>query len=163
MNTKKLNKFTNTKKVSVCYPYLEEIKYLIKNNASLKAIVDYLSKENVTITSSALSHFIQRYILEEEKRSNTMDILFDQAFYSAKRLVKNLQEHEKNFLQDLVKSFVEEDKIVTIENSKVLFMNFINLDKNKNSCHKFISEYIDDYFSKIECYILIKSEKDNNE
>ncbi len=161
MNTKELEKFTNTKKIPICYPYLEEIRYLINHNASTKAILDYLSEKNVSVSYPALSSFIQNYIVKKEKENSMMDILFDQAFYSAKRMVKNLHTHEKTSLQDLVQSFAEQETILTIDNTKKLFLNFIN--SNQNSCHEFIYDYINDYFSKIECYVLISNEKDNNE
>ena len=76
-------------------------------------------------------------------------------------MVKNLHTHEKTSLQDLVQSFAEQETILTIDNTKKLFLNFIN--SNQNSCHEFIYDYINDYFSKIECYVLISNEKDNNE
>jgi len=66
MNKKILEKYTNTKKVSCLSPYEKEIEYLVKNNATQVAIVNFLKNEkNLVVSRSYVSRYIKRYILKD--------------------------------------------------------------------------------------------------
>jgi len=85
IDIKNLNKYTNTKKSSILFPYIEHIKYLLDNNASQVAIIRYLDEEeNIKITRPALSKFIKKHIKKEpytpptkEKKSKLRSSIFD--------------------------------------------------------------------------------------
>ncbi|SFV56277.1 hypothetical protein MNB_SV-14-1816 [hydrothermal vent metagenome] len=64
MNNKEiLKKYINTKKQPTLLPYLDDIKFLFENDASQLSMLEYLKEEkNVTISPSALSNFIKKYI-----------------------------------------------------------------------------------------------------
>ncbi len=74
---KDLKKYTNTKKSSKLFPYKENIKYLLDNNASQVAIIEYLDKEeDLQVTRPTLSDFIKKHIKKtpytpKEKEKNT--------------------------------------------------------------------------------------------
>jgi hypothetical protein len=74
---KDLKKYTNTKKSSKLFPYKENIKYLLDNNASQVAIIEYLNKEeDLQVTRPTLSDFIKKHIKKtsytpKEKEKNT--------------------------------------------------------------------------------------------
>lgn len=58
-----LKEFTNTKKGSKLLPYKRNIEYLLDNNATQVAIIEYLhKKENITVTRPTLSYFIKKHI-----------------------------------------------------------------------------------------------------
>ena len=63
---KDLKKYTNTKKSSKLLPFKKNIKYLLDNNATHVAILEYLDeKENIQVTRPTLSNFIKRYITKK--------------------------------------------------------------------------------------------------
>jgi len=76
---KDLKKYTNTKKSSKLFPYKDNIKYLLDNNASQVAIIDYLDKdENLQVTRPTLSDFIKKHIKKtpytpKEKEDNSQE------------------------------------------------------------------------------------------
>jgi hypothetical protein len=60
---KNLKEFTNTKKGSKLLPYKKNIEYLLDNNATQVAIIEYLDKkENLSVTRPTLSYFIKKHI-----------------------------------------------------------------------------------------------------
>ncbi len=66
MNKKILEKYTNTKKVSCLSPYQKEIEYLVENNATQVAIVNFLKDEkNLVVSRSYVSRYIKRYIKKD--------------------------------------------------------------------------------------------------
>lgn len=74
-----LEKYTNTKKQPTLLPYLDDIKFLLDNNASQQSILEYLKEEqDINVSKSTLSVFIKKQIKKmpftpEEQESNASE------------------------------------------------------------------------------------------
>ncbi len=72
-----LEKYTNTKSQPTLLPYIDDIKFLVDNNASQQSILDFLQTEkNITVCKSTVSVFIKKHINKKpftpkEKKSPT--------------------------------------------------------------------------------------------
>jgi len=61
-----LKKYINTKSQPRLLPYIDDIKFLVENNASQQSILDFLQIEkNITVCKSTVSIFIKKYINKE--------------------------------------------------------------------------------------------------
>ena len=61
-----LEKYTNTKNRPTLLPYIDDIKFLVDNDASQQAILDFLQIEkNVTVCKSTVSVFIKKHITKK--------------------------------------------------------------------------------------------------
>jgi len=61
-----LNKYTNTKNQPMLLPYIDDIKFLLDNNASQQSILEFLQKEKkLTLCKSTISVFIKNHINKE--------------------------------------------------------------------------------------------------
>jgi len=65
-----LKKYINTKSQPRLLPHIDDIKFLVENNASQQSILDFLQTEkNITVCKSTVSIFIKKYINKEPIKS----------------------------------------------------------------------------------------------
>lgn len=140
-----------------------------QNRPIIEILERYFSKEDLTefLETGKMSKLEQ-----EDEKTNLENIMIDNAVYSAKnKYIKlfddgffNIARPAKDILKDVIESIDKNDESYTLDNAKQrlidhiksLELNWYSLKAKNPKKQELLYHLIEEYFSKIEVYVMIK-------